>query len=340
MEFGYGLVACERHPDDLRPSAELYAEAIELARFADSLGLDSIWTTEHHFVDTGYLPSPLVMAAAMAAVTSRITIGTAVALAPLYQPVRLAEDAAVADLIAGGRFILGLGLGWSSVEFAALGPDRSKRGAAMDEILDIVRQAGADAVVHHHGELYDVPEVSIRPKPSRGKLRLWIGGSAQAALRRAARFADGVLLNTPLETFRDQVAALRRELDEAGRDPAEFEIGVYLTILPDPPGGDAWHEYGELARHAQWKYSDMGRSARRIDELPRRGPLDGETEAHVRSITITGSPERIAEQLAAFRDAAGPGLHLVARNYLPGAGPALQRELLERFATEVVPLLR
>lgn len=341
MQFGYGLVSCERHPDDERPAAAIYGEALELARLAERLGLDSIWTTEHHFVDSDYLPAPLTLAAAMAGATSRITIGTGVALAPLYHPVRLAEDAAVVDLLAPGRFILGLGLGWSSVEFAALGPDRSQRGRAMDEILDILRQAGANEVVRHHGSIYDVPEASIRPKPASGALRIWIGGGAEAALRRAARSADGVLLHAPLPELREMLATLRRELEEAERDPAAFEIGAYITIIPDAGGRDAWREFGDLAVHAQWKYTDMGRSARRVGQaLPRHPQVSPETAALVRATTITGPPDLVAEQLAGFREAAGDRLHLVARNYLPGAGAHRQRELLERFATEVVPLLR
>ncbi len=341
MKFGYGLVTCERHADDPRSAEEIYAEALDLARYADDLGLDTIWTTEHHFVDTEYLPSPILLAAAMAAVTTRITPATGVALAPLYDPVRLAEDAAVTDLLAHGRFILGLGLGWSKVEFAALGPDRSKRGAAMDEILDILAQAGGDQVVHHHGELHDVPEVSIRPKPSRGKLRVWIGGSAESALRRAARAAEGVILHSPIDEFREQIAVVRDELEKAGRDAGQFEVGVYLTIVPDRAGRDAWEEFGDLAVHAQWKYLDMGRSARRVGEpIPQHGEVDPATVETARRNMLTGSPRSIADRLAEYRDVAGPDLHVVARNYLPGAGPERQRELLERFANDVVPLLR
>lgn len=344
MTFGYGLVSGERHPDRSETAGELYRAAVDLARLAEQVGLDSIWTTEHHFVDSEYLPAPLTMATAMLATTSRIRVGTGVLLAPLAHPVRLAEEAATADLIGSGRLILGLGLGWSKVEFDAFGADRAKRGRALDEILDILHQAGDDDLVRHRGQVYDVPEVSIRPKATRGRVVVWIGGSSEAALRRAARHADGVLLRAPIEEYRNQVAILRAALDEAGRDPSTFEMGAYLTVLPREGGETAqqtWERYAELIQHAQWKYRDMGRSARRVGEpLPHREELDPETLAWVRACTLTGSPDQIADAIGAFRDAAGGRLHFVARNYLPGLSIAAQRELLEQFAAEIPPLLR
>lgn len=339
VSFGYALVTCERHPAVDRTTGELYRDALALARKAETLGLESVWTSEHHFVDSDYLPSPLLMATAMAAVTSRIRVGTGVLLGPLYHPLHLAEDAATADLIANGRLILGLGLGWSGIEFRAFGADRTKRARAMEELLDVLEGAARDDLLRHHGTLWDLPEVAVRPKPTRGRLTVWLGGAVEPAIRRAARRADGVFLHAPIDQFRAQMATIRDELERAGRDPATFRVAVYLTIVPTRDGTDGWARYGDLVRLTQWKYRDLRAASTRVGEpLSGGGPLSPEDEALVRGCYVGGSPDAIAERLAPYVQATGGELHIVARDYLPGLGPNAQLELLEQFATEVPPL--
>src|ERR1700754_3106331 len=122
-----------------RPWAAHYRQQLEWVETVEGWGAGSVWLTEHHFFDDGYLPQPLTVAAAIAARTSRIRIGTGIVLGALRHPVHLAEQAALVDLVSGGRLELGLGAGWSTREYAAFGADFQRRFSATDDALVRVR---------------------------------------------------------------------------------------------------------------------------------------------------------------------------------------------------------
>jgi len=138
----FGLLYDFRNPTQWRlPFQELYARTIEQIVYADQLGYDSIWISEHHFVEDGYCPSVLAMAAHVAAKTSRVRIGTSVLLLPFHDPLRVAEDANTVDILSGGRLDLGVGLGYRAEEFAAFGVPRRQRPSRFEENLAILRHA-------------------------------------------------------------------------------------------------------------------------------------------------------------------------------------------------------
>jgi alkanesulfonate monooxygenase SsuD/methylene tetrahydromethanopterin reductase-like flavin-dependent oxidoreductase (luciferase family) len=175
VRFRYGLIACQRYPGDPRTDADLYREALGLAVEAERLGFDSVWASEHHFADDSYAPSLFPLCAAMAAPTSRIEIGTCLALAPLYHPIRLAEDAAVVDLISGGRFVLGLGQGWLQREFRALGVPFGEQGRRIRAAIETCRQAWGEGLVEDAG-------VAVTPKPTRpAGPAIWVGAHREPA---------------------------------------------------------------------------------------------------------------------------------------------------------------
>lgn len=337
MGLGFGLISGQvAGGGDWQ---QVYDEMLSITEHAEAIGFDSVWTTEHHFVDDGYMPSLLPVAAAMAARTSRIQIGTGVMLAPLHHPLRLAEDAATVQLLSQGRLALGLGLGWSGVEFEAFGADRSKRGKAMTEMLEILPKAWSGEPFRHTGEIYDLPEIGVRPVPHQ-KIPILIGGSAPAALRRAARLANGVFANAPVEGYLDQVRIVKEELERNGRDPADFEWIHYSVLWPCDDQASGWREASEHVWRMMWKYSDMEASARRSLPAPTPPPFDPSQEpALLERALLVDTPERIVEHLLDIRERSGVATRFVARSFFPSLALDAQMTLMDRLATEVAPHL-
>jgi probable F420-dependent oxidoreductase len=325
----------------LRPGetswARAYADTVEIAASAERLGYDSVWTTEHHFVDDGYMPSLLVVSAALAAATTEISIGTGVLLAPLHDPIRLAEDAATVQLLSGNRLILGLGLGWADFEFAAFGADIRRRGKVMEEILELLPVAWSGDVFTHEGETYRYPTLAVRPTPDE-PIPIVIGGSAEPAIRRAARLADGIFSNAPVESFLQQVDWARDELEARERSEDEFRWIHYAILHPadDPESG--WEELLPHAWQMSWKYGDMRSSSTRPGPPPDAPALTPDNEAALRGRAIFAGPgDYIVERLLEIKETAGVPVQFVTRSYHPTMERAQQLEVMARLAEEVLP---
>lgn len=338
MGLGFGLLSAQLRPGET-DWTRAYDEAVRLAVDAERFGFTSVWTTEHHFVDDGYMPSLLVVSAALAQATSKIEIGTGVVLAPLYHPMRLAEDAATVQLLSHGRLVLGLGLGWSEVEFVGLGADARRRGAAMDEILRILPQAWSGEPFTHRGEIFDLPRLGVRPRPST-PIPVLVGGSAEPAIRRAARLADGIFANATAEKFVEQVHWVLDECERIGRDPSTFRLIHYATLLPGVTREAALARYRDALWAMQWKYSDMEASATRPLPPPSAPTFNRPDDALIKGrATYAGTPDALVENLLGIRDQAGVPVEFVARSHLPLLEYSAQVELMQQLAERVAPHL-
>ena len=336
MGLGFGLLSAQLRPGET-DWTRAYDETVRLAVEAERLGFGSVWTTEHHFVDDGYMPSLLVVSAALAQATSRIGIGTGVVLAPMHHPLRLAEDAATVQLLSHGRLTLGLGLGWSEAEYAGLGSDARRRGAAMDEILRILPRAWTGEPFTHRDRVYDLPTLGVRPRPSE-KIPVVVGGGAEPAIRRAARLADGVFANAPVERFVEQVRWVLDECERIGRDPATFRFIHYSVLLPGASSEDALRRYRDALWAMQWKYSDMEASASRPLPPPVPPPSSRADDELLKGrAAFAGTPDELVEALLDIRRRAGVPVEFVARSYLPLLDYGAQVELMARLAEGVAP---
>ena len=339
ISLGFGFITCQRYPGDDRSDVELYAQALDLAVQAERLGLESVWVSEHHFVDDGYLPAMLPLCAAIAARTEQVRIGTGVMLAPLHDPLRLAEDAAVTDLISGGRLILGLGLGWREEEFEGFGVPLSGRVARLVASMDTMRRAWRGELAPG-GPLQDGPSVAVRPLPAQpGGPPLWIGAASEPAVRRAGRLADGFMATEVSPgMLAEQVALARQGFEAAGRT-GDFAISVHLPVFAwDSP--DAWELIRDSRRYIAWKYEEMESARGQTDEPRLPPPMTGAEADALRESIILGTPAQVASAIDEYRRAAGGDLTFIAGLYFPGLDWDLQRRALELFATEVAPLVR
>ncbi|MGD2042526.1 MAG: LLM class flavin-dependent oxidoreductase [Acidimicrobiia bacterium] len=336
MSLGFGLLSAQLRPGETDWD-RAYEHTIDLAIEAERLGFSSVWTTEHHFVDDGYMPSLAVVSGAIAVATNEIEIGTGVILAPLHHPLRLAEDAATVSLLSGGRFILGVGLGWSETEFAGLGADRSKRGAAMEEILQILPAAWSGEPFRHEGEVFDLPELAVRPTPT-ARIPVLVGGGAEVAIRRAARLADGIFANVPAEQFLQQLVWIEDECEKIGRDPGELRIFHYSVMLPAVSEEDAIDRYTDHLWQMYWKYSDMEASVARTGPPPPAPPFDHDKRDRLYGrATAAGTPHQIVDQLQSIKQQARLPVEFAARSYFPTLEYQAQVELMQQLAEEVAP---
>ena len=200
-----------------RPWAAHYGRTLDRIAEADRLGIDSVWVSEHHFFEDGYLSQPLTLAAAIAGRTRGARIGTAVMLAPLRPPLQIAEEAAVVDLVSGGRLELGLGAGYRLPEFAAYGADPPRRFALLRRSVPEIRRLWAEGV--------------CMPPPVQDPVPIWLGVMAPRGARIAGRLGTGLLWldERLLEPYREGLA-------EGGHDPSAGRMsGLAMVILADDP---------------------------------------------------------------------------------------------------------
>ncbi len=244
MKFGFSLIVRgnEATPDTFARIAER-AEALEI---------DSLWCSAHIIVPpqikSGYILipgrkhpehwkecywEPFTVLSYLAALTSKVTLGTSVVIVPMHNPIELAKQVAEVDQLSGGRFVFGVGVGWFEEEFEVLGQDFHNRGARTDEALDLMKVLWSDDPVSFDGRYYRVEKAFFSPKPlQRPSPPIWVAGGSKAALKRAARCADAWHPVRPtFETLREARADLDRYLEEAGRTPESLEIAVKLPLI-------------------------------------------------------------------------------------------------------------
>jgi alkanesulfonate monooxygenase SsuD/methylene tetrahydromethanopterin reductase-like flavin-dependent oxidoreductase (luciferase family) len=221
--------------------AERYAAALDMCEWADQRGAVFVGLSEHHGADDGYLPSPIPFAAAVAARTTNVRIGIAAVIAPFHDPLRLAEDLAVVDLLSNGRLDPILAAGYVADEFAMFGVPLTERRARMEEAVHTLRAAWTGEPFEFRGRT-----ARVTPTPAQdGGPNLVLGGSSDAAARRAARIGDGFIPSEPScwAAYRDECA----KVGKPDPGPGMTSQGEIVLLAEDPE--QAWDELGPYLLH-------------------------------------------------------------------------------------------
>lgn len=324
-------------PEAGRSFATLYDQTLEQIAYAERLGFDDAWTSEHHFIPDGYSPSLLPICAAIAMRTTTMRIGTNVLLLPLHDPLRVAEDAATVDIISNGRFDLGVAVGYKLEEFRGFNKDRHKRGRMMDEAVQVIRRAWDEGEFTFEGRYYRYESVNVLPKPVQRPCPLWIGGMSEAAIRRAGRFGDGLL-----GIGRGTMPAFLEEWTKRGRDPNDVKLIVgpgSMRVCEDPDR--AWSELGRHALYQSQNYSrwfgaagqSFGPYLETVDELRQRNPrlfVTPDQAVEVLTNLVTYARTLIPD----------PEIHLYWWSVLPGEPVESSTRGLELFSSKVLPGFR
>jgi alkanesulfonate monooxygenase SsuD/methylene tetrahydromethanopterin reductase-like flavin-dependent oxidoreductase (luciferase family) len=331
----YALISGVRnHPDAAYALQDVYADYISDAVLAEELGFSSTWYGEHHFRECQWTGSPMLVASAVAARTERIRIGTSVVLLPFHDPIRVAEDAAIVDILSNGRFDLGVGPGSQYEEFVTFGKDPAEMNQRAWEMVDWIREAySSTSSFSHHGRFYDIADMTFTTKPVQQPLPMWWGGMGPKNLARAAE--RGMNLIAPFNAGYDAA------LEACGRNPADHQISVMVPVCVADTSDKAWEIAGKgleyFVNFYQMRKNLQGEpaaeDARVTQEMLRTGNAGFWFAA-------VGSPDEVVAKLRPFVDGhLGRITQLALQMRQPGMNNADTHRSMRLFADEVIPAL-
>jgi alkanesulfonate monooxygenase SsuD/methylene tetrahydromethanopterin reductase-like flavin-dependent oxidoreductase (luciferase family) len=284
-----------RAPSLGTPTNELYAAAVAMAAFADRIGVDCIGLMEHHGSDDGYLPQPFTLTAAMAAVTKDIRFILGAVILPLHDPVVIAEQIAVTDLISNGRINVIFGAGYVPFEFATFKKSLKDRGKLMDANIDTVLRA-------LRGERFEADgrPVYVRPLPVRKPEEIvMVGGGVEASARRAARFGVGFGPMKP-----ELIPIYEAECRKLGQEPGFFrrpKAGMPLSIHLSEDPDRSWAILEKHAVHVITEYAKWAEEEGDQSSSPFKGLTDPKVLRHS-GLFAVWTPDQLLAKVPEMED--------------------------------------
>jgi alkanesulfonate monooxygenase SsuD/methylene tetrahydromethanopterin reductase-like flavin-dependent oxidoreductase (luciferase family) len=339
----FGLFCLNPQRDAAKSPREIYQETTDQVRLAEQMGFDIAWFAEHHFSNYCLCPSPVTMATYMAGLTKRIRLGTAVIVAPLYQPLRMLEDLAVLDQLSDGRAVLGFGSGYQQYEFHKFGVDLKAGRDIFLETLEVAEQFIRTGAVEYAGKHITIPETHFSVRLHQARPAIYVAGLAgdPETQARSARngyvpfFTTGWSSLEEIRKTRDKAAAAY--VAAGGKADAPYAAQRYVFVTDDR---EEALRAAEGARYIRRIAMSMRNQYARVhgawlEEIPAPDEPPLETIA---DRLVVGSPERCAEKLAGEIAELRP-THLSCFMAIPGIDPKRILRSMERFGSEVMPRL-
>jgi alkanesulfonate monooxygenase SsuD/methylene tetrahydromethanopterin reductase-like flavin-dependent oxidoreductase (luciferase family) len=308
------------------PARDLYLAALEQCAMADAAGFDTVYLAEHHGADDGYCPSPIVLASAIAGRTSRLLLHFSALIATLHEPLRLAEDLAVLDVVSDGRVEITLGIGYRPHEFDLFGVDMRQRIQRLEDVMDVLELAWSGQPFDYRGTTVTVlPRPVQRPRPP-----LYIGGSTEASARRAARRGDTFAPPTP--GLWPVYVAERERLALPVPPPPRRRGPLFLHVTADPA-----RDWEVVAPHVTYTSNSNAEWAkeRGVGATP-YPPVHtvADLQAHPQQFAVVTPAECVA-----LAERVGADGELSLQPLMGGLDPAVGTGSVALFVSDVLPEL-
>lgn len=339
-----------------RPDAAVYAEHLAMGDLTEPLGFDSLWALEHHFTGYSMSPNPAELLAYFAGRTSRIALGTAVIVLPWHDPIRVAEQVALIDVLSGGRSIFGFGRGAATVEYEGFRIPMGEARARFVESAEIIRKALTEETFSWEGEHFQIPPTSIRPRPvSHPERRFYASSVSPESAKIMAELGFGMLV------------IMQNEWPKAAGDVTRFnEIAAAAGHTPPPPimltnisvaeSRDEAYERAYQYLGAKWDsidnhyhfsdghlstvngYESYAPLAKTYSKMKNDEFRDKATDFYV-NIQIVGTPAECVEQVAELRRLTGTD-HLIGEFHFGNMPHHEAEQNIRLFADQVLPTLQ
>jgi len=318
-----GIYFDMRNPPEWRQDwTRMYGFTLEMCQEAEHLGIDSVWTSEHHLFEDGYLTQPLTMLAAMAAATRKVRLGTAVLLAPLRSAIQIAEEATIVDVISGGRVDLGLGAGYRHPEYELFGADISQRYTTTDRRFTELREIFADG---RHV-----------PAPVQGQIPIYLGYQGPKGAKRAGKLGAG-LLSANGALWKQY----REGLVEGGHHPSVGRMkGSFSGWVTEDPEAD----WPVVKEHLRYQLDSYRRYMVEGTDMPIPRPVDPDrirNESDLGKVLgafVHNTPEVVAQSVRNYVDDA-PVEEIFLWSSIAGMPQQLVAGHIRLVATKLKPLL-